>query len=144
MNILVTGGLGYIGSHTIKELGLNENIIVPACVNIKLPRGEINKFFMANLEKIKEYDAVITTISREALLLSKFLNAEKIKIQECISLVSFFEDEEAKKAGIVSYSPDLLDIGYKSESLLDGILNDENHHIKQLKIKPQLILGSST
>jgi DNA-binding LacI/PurR family transcriptional regulator len=128
---------------TIKELGLNEKIITPSEVEHRLPAREMANFFRANLDEIKKYDAIITTNSDEAFALYNILNLEKIRIPESISLISFFDDENTRKVGITSYSPDLRELGYNSSSLLSEILEDKDFRIRQQKIMPKLFVRYS-
>ena len=76
MKILVTGGIGYIGSHTVVELLENnyEVIIVDNLSNSK--KEVINKIEEITKKKIKFYEAdvcdknIMRTIFKENIILS--------------------------------------------------------------------------
>lgn len=130
--------------HAINELNLKANAIIPDRASGKLPQDKINLFLRINLPAIRECDALIITNPKEAIEIYDILSSEKIKIPDTVSLISFFENEKTLKAGITSYSPDLHDIGYKSTSVLKDIIDCGSNEIKQIMIKPQLIIRSST
>lgn len=127
--------------NAINALGLKENIIIAE--NDEENPVVIEAFFKDNLSKIKKYDAIITMAPENAVSLFKVLKEEKIKVKEDISLLSFYETEESKRAGITSYTPDLQLVGYEGASMFNKILRDNNKDLRQLKIKLQLFARNS-
>jgi UDP-glucose 4-epimerase len=81
MNILVTGGAGYIGSHVVQELYNNHNIIIYDDLSKghkeSLPKNI--KFIQANLSETEKLDQVF----------------QKYKIDSVIHLASFIEVNES-------------------------------------------------
>jgi DNA-binding LacI/PurR family transcriptional regulator len=123
----------------LKELGLKENIITYKSPLKRLSDRERKEFFKSNLDKIKKMDAAITACPMDASLLYDVLREENIKMPQDLSLVSFFENEETRNAGITSYVPKLQEVGYRSVNLLNEIFEDAGTELKQVKIKPEFV-----
>jgi DNA-binding LacI/PurR family transcriptional regulator len=116
---------------TVKRLGLKENIIT-IDTGGESYLSLIDKFFRQNLQKISEYDAIISMDGDTSFSLCNILKENKIKVPEDISLITFFENEKSCNAGISSYMPDYRSIGYKCASLL---FNEETQNSRQLRVK---------
>ena len=69
MNILITGGLGYIGTHTINELlEHNHNLIVIDRVNKFNQKFKNTKIYLGNIEDEETIDIIFSENKIDAIL----------------------------------------------------------------------------
>ena len=85
MTILVTGGLGYIGSHTVVEL-LNANFNVVIVDDL----SNSEKFILKNIEEVAGKKPIFYPFDlKRKELLSQVFDAHDI--QGCINFAAFFK-----------------------------------------------------
>jgi UDP-glucose 4-epimerase len=106
-NILITGGLGYIGSHIIIELGrLNYNIdIVDNCVNSDINTFNVIKQILAN----NNYNGIINLYTLDLINLDNIeLLFLKHKYNAVIHLAGFKSITESIKDPLKYYNNNLI------------------------------------
>lgn len=102
MTILVTGGLGYIGSHTVVEL-LNNNFEVVIVDDL----SNSEKFILENIEKVAGKKPVFYPFDlKRRELLAQLLDAHKI--EGCINFAAFKAVGESQQKPVDYYENNLV------------------------------------
>ena len=104
MTILVTGGLGYIGSHTVVEL-LNNNFEVVIVDDL----SNSEKFILENIEKVAGKKPIFYPFDlKRRELLAQLLDAHKI--DGCINFAAFKAVGESQEKPVDYYENNLFSL----------------------------------
>ena len=104
MTILVTGGLGYIGSHTVVEL-LNNNFEVVIVDDL----SNSEKFILENIKKVTGKKPVFYPFDlKRRELLAQLLDAHKI--DGCINFAAFKAVGESQEKPVDYYENNLFSL----------------------------------